>query len=433
MKRLVAGVAVAGAFAIASSIPTSHAIASHATAAHANSPARSATASDIVGTARRYLGSPYAYIGDDPVHGFSCIGFVHYVFGLNGVNVPYDIPLAWNSAPHVALGDLMPGDILFYSNTVFAGLSHVGIYIGNNQMIGADSFAVGVTVDTITDRYWVAHYTGATRPIAGSSAATAAPVPTATSTPAPQQVAATAPAGAQLRPAGTQALMYSGPGYDYTPIGTLPSTAVVSVVQAQGSWYDVRFGTTFGWVSAAALTAAPAGATGPSSVPPATPLPGVSRAAAVTGSPSGAMLVVTQGPLWVRSGPGKAFKGIGVVATGVRLTVLDQHPHWAHVAAPNGLVGWVSLQYVAPLGTQPYTRASTTTTQSGNPVAAQGTARVTASVLNVRSAPQSEASVITVVFAGETLAVIAHRGQWLEVRLRSGAIGWVSTRFVATE
>jgi len=117
-----------------------------------------------VASALEYLGAPYATIGDSPTTGFSCIGFVHFIFAQHGVDVPYDIPMAWNSEPHVALDDLLPGDLLFYSNTVFAGLSHVGIYIGNGKMVGADNFTVGVTIDDITDSYWMQHFTGVTRP-----------------------------------------------------------------------------------------------------------------------------------------------------------------------------------------------------------------------------------------------------------------------------
>ena len=166
MKRLVAGIVVAGVLTVASSLPASLTHAStYATTRQASRSAAPAPA-DIVATAKQHLGDSYAIIGNSPSTGFSCIGFVNYVFQQNGVNVPFDIPMAWNSAPHVAMNELMPGDVLFFSNTVFAGLSHVAIYIGDDQMIGADSFAVGVTTDRLSDRYWTEHYTGATRPLA---------------------------------------------------------------------------------------------------------------------------------------------------------------------------------------------------------------------------------------------------------------------------
>ena len=235
MKRLAVGLVVAGALTVTSSLPTSLSRVGNIVSVQAVSAASAATPNDIVQTARQYLGSPYAYIGNTPA-GFSCIGFVNFVFHQNGVYVPFDIPMAWSSAPHVDESQLMPGDVLFFSNTVFAGLSHVAIYIGNNQMIGADSFSVGVTIDQVNDAYWSSHYTGATRPLAllGTSPmpgqqATATPstrhvaVPTAVATPAGRRLrlSATAPKGSLIEPASASVSLFSGPGYEYMPVSTL--------------------------------------------------------------------------------------------------------------------------------------------------------------------------------------------------------------------
>ena len=70
MKRLVAGVVVAGTLTVANSIPTSLTIVSAHTAKQQSS-TQAPTPDSIVATARRYLGSPYATIGDSPVTGFS--------------------------------------------------------------------------------------------------------------------------------------------------------------------------------------------------------------------------------------------------------------------------------------------------------------------------------------------------------------------------
>ena len=205
MKRLVVGVVVAGVLTAASGIPTSLSYATSSSAsAKQSSASRAPDPSDIVQTARQYLGSPYAYIGNTPA-GFSCIGFVNFVFHQNGVYVPFDTDMAWSSAPHVDKSQLLPGDILFFSNTVFAGLSHVAIYIGNGEMIGADSYAVGVTTDQVDDPYWAAHYTGATRPLAlvGTSprpGAVATAPPEATPVPTQAPIVASAPGGSWLQP-----------------------------------------------------------------------------------------------------------------------------------------------------------------------------------------------------------------------------------------
>src|SRR5919201_6960201 len=80
-----------------------------------------ATAAQIVATAQRYVGSPYASIGDEPATGFSCIGFAHFVFAQHGVYVPEDLNKAYAAAPHVEQADLQAGDLVFFQNTVWQG------------------------------------------------------------------------------------------------------------------------------------------------------------------------------------------------------------------------------------------------------------------------------------------------------------------------
>src|SRR5919199_4039829 len=123
-----------------------------------------ATGAQIVATAQRYVGYPYASIGDAPATGFSCIGFAHFVFAQNGVYVPEDLSKAYAGAPHVDQHDLQPGDLVFFQNTVWQGLSHVALYIRHGQMIAADSYQTGVQVDNLSDPYWQVGHSGAPRP-----------------------------------------------------------------------------------------------------------------------------------------------------------------------------------------------------------------------------------------------------------------------------
>src|SRR5437868_3217330 len=155
-----------------------------------------ATVAQIVATAQRYVGYPYASIGDAPATGFSCIGFAHFVFAQNGVYVPEDLSKAYAGAPHVDQNNLQPGDLVFFQNTVWQGLSHVALYIGNGQMIAADSYQTGVERDTLSDPYWQAHYFGATRPLADPSGT---PVdPSSTPAPGPSSPSPVPPSGPNL-------------------------------------------------------------------------------------------------------------------------------------------------------------------------------------------------------------------------------------------
>jgi hypothetical protein len=262
LKRLVFGIVLASAFSILGSFPTSPSRANPSENTQSQkSYAPAPTPADIVATARKYLGAPYAAYGDTPSEGFSCLGFVIFVFRQLGIFVPYDMYGAWNSAPHVAPNDLMPGDILFFSNTVYAGLSHVAIYIGNGQMIGADNYAVGVTIDNVNDPYWASRYTGATRPLALLGAAPGPIVHAGQVSPAAASAAVaihtTLPVGSTVQPVSSQIGLYSGPGYQYTPLSTLNPTTTLSIVQVEGGWYKVHAGATSGWVSAASVRAVP--------------------------------------------------------------------------------------------------------------------------------------------------------------------------------
>lgn len=233
----------------------------------------------VVATARGLVGSPYAYIGDDPGSGFSCIGFVHYVYAQVGVNVPYDLGLAYGSEPRVGFARLRPGDLVFFSNTVWNGLSHVALYVGGGRIVGADTYTTGVEMTRLSDPYWLAHYTGATRPLAALGATespptatplpiatprpTATPSPAATMTappvrtpgrtplPAPELAHSRLHIGALLR-AGIAGSIYSGPGYAYPRIDRLPSHASLRIAGVQGSWANVAYqtdGTEYdGWV-----------------------------------------------------------------------------------------------------------------------------------------------------------------------------------------
>ncbi len=427
LKRLVAGAVVAGILTVASSLPTSPIRAGSSSASKLTAPSRAPSPSDIVATARQYLGSPYAWIGNTPA-GFSCIGFVNFVFHQNGVYVPFDIPMAYGSAPKVAESDLMPGDVLFFSNTVFAGLSHVAIYIGADQMIGADSFAVGVTTDQLHDGYWQEHYTGATRPLAllgtapmpGTEQATPPTAPTATPVPTAQPVVASAAAGSHVQPLSNAVGMYSGPGYQYSAVATVSTSANLTVVQAEGSWYDVREGTLYGWVSAGDVQTVSGSTQGAAN----TTSTGFSRAAAISGTPT--VLYVAQGPLYVRSGPVKAKNTIGFVLKGDRLSVSGVQANWAHVKTPKGQVGWVDMQYLSPAAPANLTQASTKTTPAGS-----GQVKVTASVLNVRAKPDTHARVLTVLFQGEQVQAIEQHKEWTEVKLRSGTVGWAASTWLA--
>src|SRR5262249_15829405 len=122
-------------------------------------------ATTVVSAARSQIGAHYASVGDTPQTGFSCVGLVHWAYARAGMNVPESAPATAASYPHVSGATtkgahLLPGDILLFVNTAWAGYSHAAIYIGNDMMVSADSPQTGVEFEPLDTPYWNAHWAG---------------------------------------------------------------------------------------------------------------------------------------------------------------------------------------------------------------------------------------------------------------------------------
>lgn len=115
----------------------------------------------LVNSAYQYLGIPYVFGGNTPAEGFDCSGFTKYVFSHNGINLPRLADEQYEVGQRVRRSELMPGDLVFFT-TYEPGVSHTGIYVGNNNFISATSSG-GIRVDSLDSGYWSPRYVGATR------------------------------------------------------------------------------------------------------------------------------------------------------------------------------------------------------------------------------------------------------------------------------
>jgi cell wall-associated NlpC family hydrolase len=101
--------------------------------------APSSAAQTAVDTARAQLGKPYEYGGAGP-DSYDCSGLTQYAYRAAGIELPHSSRSQSETGTPVARADLRPGDLVFFYQPV----SHVGIYVGDGQMIDAGNEETGV-------------------------------------------------------------------------------------------------------------------------------------------------------------------------------------------------------------------------------------------------------------------------------------------------
>lgn len=104
------------------------------------------TGNSVVQNAIQYLGVPYKWGGTNPAQGLDCSGLAQLVYSNLGIQLPRTTQQQVSMGQPVAsLSQAQPGDLIFYGSPPY----HVGIYIGNSQMIDAPKTGTDVQIQPV--------------------------------------------------------------------------------------------------------------------------------------------------------------------------------------------------------------------------------------------------------------------------------------------
>ena len=116
--------------------------------------ANSAAAQIAIDTALAQQGKPYVWAADGP-DSFDCSGLTMYAYAAAGISLPHSSRMQSQMGQQVSRDQLQPGDLVFF----YSPVSHVGIYLGNGQMVHAPTSGDVVKVASVDSMYGFSHGT----------------------------------------------------------------------------------------------------------------------------------------------------------------------------------------------------------------------------------------------------------------------------------
>lgn len=121
-----------------------------------------AMGAEVAMLASAQIGKPYRWGGHTPEQGFDCSGLVHWSYARVGVALPRVVSGQRRAGRPVVADELEPGDLVFFA---IEGdrISHVGVYVGDDQFVHAPRRGKPVRRDSLGDPYWRERWNGSRR------------------------------------------------------------------------------------------------------------------------------------------------------------------------------------------------------------------------------------------------------------------------------
>lgn len=117
----------------------------------------------LVSYAKQFLGCKYVWGATGP-NTFDCSGFTQYVYKHFNITIPRVATDQYSQSKKIGKSQLQAGDLVFFSNSTSGGkVAHVGIYIGNNQMIHAANSKNNLCISSLSESYYQKYYIGCGR------------------------------------------------------------------------------------------------------------------------------------------------------------------------------------------------------------------------------------------------------------------------------
>ena len=209
----------------------------------------------------------------------------------------------------------------------------------------------------------------------------------------------------------------SGAGTSYSVIGSLSNGAKVEIVETSGSWYKIKYGSGYGYVSKDYVTVSSTSNSDSSS--------SSNNNTSTTTTQSGTVKV--NGALNVRSGAGTSYSVIGSLNNGAKVEIVETSGSWYKIKYGSGY-GYVSKDYVTVSSTSNSNSNSSSNNNTSTTTTQSGTVKVNGA-LNVRSGAGTSYSVIGSLSNGTQVEIVETSGSWYKIKYGSG-YGYVSKDYI---